>query len=73
MPFAAPGGVATVFDRPSSDARQLGVEDRSTIQIIEVRDGWLRFQPQPDDSSQCWVRESASDGDWKVSASQSEP
>jgi hypothetical protein len=62
--------VRCVYDRPSLRGTFIGTDARTTVEVVEVRDGWLRFAPQPDDTRECWVRERAADGVWEVAAAQ---
>ncbi len=62
------GVVGAVYDRPSTSSKFLGTDTRTTIEVVEVRDGWLRFSPQPDDSCECWIQERSADGVWEVAA-----
>ena len=70
----APGllapGRARGIRQASFRSNFVGMEARSAVEVVEVRDGWLRFDPQPDDTRECWVRDRADDGVWEVAAAQ---
>ena len=50
------------YDSPS---KFLGFEEKDEIQIEEAVDGWLRYKPEPADSSQCWIKQVTEDGRWE--------
>ena len=60
-------GPDAVWSHPSyeSPSKFLGFEEKDEIQIEEAVDGWLRYKPEPADSSQCWIKQVTEDGRWE--------